>query len=56
MANFTRRMRVTASSMRAIGTTPSSTSCFRLAMYSLYLLGTMAMSMPALIEIPIAFL
>ena len=47
--SFTRRMRVTASSMRAIGISPFSTCLMVLAMKAFQSSGTMNMSMPALI-------
>ena len=50
MAAFTRRMRRTASSMRDIGTSFFSARSFRLAKNSRYFSGTIAMSMPALID------
>ena len=47
--NLTRTMRVTASSMRAIGMSPFSTWAMVLAMKAFQASGTMIMSMPALI-------
>ncbi len=46
----------TASSMRDIGTTPSCTSSFRFLWNSLYLLGIMPISIPALTQMPMAVL
>ena len=51
IAIFTRRILVTASSMRDIGTAPSCTSSLSVAKNSRYLWGTMTMSIPALIEV-----
>ena len=50
-AAFTRRMRRTASSMRAIGTRPSFTRAISVRVNSGYLSGTITMSIPALIEV-----
>ncbi len=57
-ANFTRRMRVTASSIRAIGTAALVHQfLFPNVLHELLVMvGTITISIPALIEIPIAFL
>ena len=47
--SFTRRMRVTASSMRACGISPDFTWAMVLAMKDFHASGTITMSMPALI-------
>ena len=51
IANLTRRMRRTASSTRACGTSPASTRLLSVAMNSWYFCGTITMSMPALIDV-----
>ncbi len=56
IANLTRRMRTTASSMRDIGTAPSLTLATSRSKNSRYLCGTITMSMPALTETAMACL
>ena len=53
-ANFTRRIRATASSIRSTGTAPPSTRPLSAAMNSRHLSGTMNMSIPAFAAIATA--